>query len=160
MPVRVRDCPCFSGLRYAACCAPRHDGTRPAETPEALMRSRYAAFALGLARYLVDTLSSEHPDRAEGDEALVSALSSARGKQRFLGLRIVFASEDADRGEVLFVARIFSGGVDRSFAELSEFVREDGAWRYAGGLLVDRAALPDDLAELTREGFLALAIRG
>ena len=26
-----RDCPCHSGLRYAACCGPRHGGERPAD---------------------------------------------------------------------------------------------------------------------------------
>ena len=50
MPSRSapRDCPCHSGLRYAACCGPLHEGAREADTPEALMRSRYAAFARGL----------------------------------------------------------------------------------------------------------------
>jgi SEC-C motif domain protein len=127
------------------------------------MRSRYAAFALGLGAYLVDTLAADHPDRGADEKVLVSELSSARQGQRFLGLRIVSAAEEGYRGEVLFVARIFARGVDRSFAELSEFVREGGpdtgAWRYAGGLLVDRASLPADLGELTRERFLALAGR-
>ena len=35
------DCPCGSTATYGACCGPVHDG-RPAETAEALMRSRYA----------------------------------------------------------------------------------------------------------------------
>jgi SEC-C motif-containing protein len=71
----VRDCPCFSGLRYAACCAPLHSGEREASTPEALMRSRYAAFALGLGEYLVRTLSADHPDRALDAATLVRNLS-------------------------------------------------------------------------------------
>jgi hypothetical protein len=39
------------------------------------MRSRYAAFALGLGAYLVDTLTRDHLDRAVDREALVRALS-------------------------------------------------------------------------------------
>src|SRR5579863_8679202 len=133
-----KSCPCHSGLRYAACCAPLHHGA-PAPTPEALMRSRYAAFALGLGEYLVDTLATSHPDRDLPREALVIELSRVKERQRFLGLRIVRAEGD----EVLFDARIFERGEDRSFAELSTFVREDGRWAYARGRAVTREELPD-----------------
>jgi uncharacterized protein YchJ len=103
------------------------------------MRSRYAAFALGLGAYLVDTLASSHPDRDLPREALVIELSRIKDRQRFLGLRIVRAEGD----EVLFEARIFERGEDRSFAELSTFVREDGRWRYASGRAVTREELPE-----------------
>jgi len=43
----VAACPCGSGTAYAACCEPMHQGA-PALTAEALMRSRYSAFVLGL----------------------------------------------------------------------------------------------------------------
>jgi SEC-C motif-containing protein len=141
MTKRPRDCPCFSGARYATCCGPLHAGAA-AETPEALMRSRYAAFALGLGEYLVDTLASSHPDRALPREELARALGRARERQRFLGLRVQQASAEGDQGEVLFVARIFERGVDRSFAERSTFVKEQGAWRYAGGTLLPALDLP------------------
>jgi SEC-C motif-containing protein len=126
-------CPCFSEKRYAACCSPLHRGERNADTPEALMRSRFAAFALGLGDYLVRTLAEGHPDRALDATALARELSRAKDRQRFLGLTIESAREDGDRGEVTFHARIFERGRDRSFRERSEFVREAGAWRYAGG---------------------------
>ena len=79
-----RDCPCHSGLRYVACCARLHRGEQPAATPEALMRSRFAAFALGLGEYLVETLAEEHPDRGHPREELIRSLSRARERQRFL----------------------------------------------------------------------------
>ena len=44
-------CPCQSGLDYAHCCQPLHQG-RPAPSPEALMRSRFSAFALGNTDYI------------------------------------------------------------------------------------------------------------
>lgn len=97
------------------------------------MRSRYAAFALGLGEYLVRTLAAEHPDRALDAVTLARELSQARERQRFLGLRIEEAREDGDRGEVLFFARIFERGKDCSFRERSTFRREDGTWRYEGG---------------------------
>ncbi len=111
------------------------------------MRSRYAAFALGLGEYLVRTLASTHPDLEKPRDELTRALGRARVQQRFTGLRILSAttSPDGDRGEVLFYARIFERGADRSFAERSTFVREAGAWRYEAGEFVPRAELPEDV---------------
>lgn len=126
-------CPCFSGARYRDCCAPVHDGKTTAATPEALMRSRYSAFALGLGAYLVDTLASSHEDRAHDPKALALALSRAKDTQRFMGLTILESSEDGDRGVVKFRARIFERGVDKSFTEKSTFAIESGAWKYVGG---------------------------
>jgi SEC-C motif-containing protein len=102
------------------------------------MRSRYAAFALGLGQYLVDTLASSHPDAALPREELARELSRAKDRQRFMGLRIVHAEGD----EVLFEARIFERGQDRSFAERSTFVRQEGAWKYASGRALPASALP------------------
>jgi SEC-C motif-containing protein len=144
-----RDCPCFSGERYLACCAPFHRGEREADTPSLLMRSRYAAFALGLGEYLVRTLASEHDDLALPGAELVRALSDARHRQRFMGLRILHEADAGDEGEVMFHARIFEKGVDVSFVELSRFVREGSGWRYASGILVPKADLPADLDTLT-----------
>lgn len=121
------------------------------------MRSRYTAFALGLGAYLVDTLASSHPDRKPSREAVVRELSRVRERQRFMGLRILHASAGADEGEVLFFARIFEKGQDCSFAELSRFVRDEGAWRYESGVLVPATELPKDLSTLDREGFLRIA---
>jgi SEC-C motif-containing protein len=108
------------------------------------MRSRYAAFALGLGAYLVRTLASSHPDRAEPPEELARSLGAVAGRQRFMGLRIVSATvaPDGEHGEVLFHARIFERGADRSFAERSTFVREGGGWRYQAGEMVPEAELP------------------
>ena len=121
------------------------------------MRSRWSAFAVGRGDYLFDTLASSHPDRAAPREAAVRELSRTRERQRFLRLSVLHTSSSGDEGEVLFVARIFEKGVDRSFAELSRFTREDGAWRYESGVLVPGDRLPEDTSAMSREDFLALA---
>jgi SEC-C motif-containing protein len=132
-----RECPCHSGLRYGACCKVLHEGQREADTPQALMRSRYSAFALGLGAYLVRTLTADHPDRADGDDEAARALAQAREGQRFLGLTILEEQTEGTLGVVVFRARIFSKGVDQSFTERSRFRREGGAWRYEGGDIVE-----------------------
>lgn len=48
------ECPCGLGEKYDSCCGRYHSGT-PAPTAEQLMRSRYTAFALGDADYLLRT---------------------------------------------------------------------------------------------------------
>jgi SEC-C motif domain protein len=121
------------------------------------MRSRWSAFAVGRGDYLFETLASSHPDRMAPREAMIRELSRARERQRFLRLSVLHASETGDEGEVLFVARIFERGQDRSFAELSRFIREDGAWRYESGILVPGDRLPADTSTMNRDDFLALA---
>ena len=60
-------------------------------------------------------------------------------------------------GRTRFVARIFEKGRDRSFVELSHFVREDGRWRYASGILLPADRLPRDPGTMRRDEFLRLA---
>jgi SEC-C motif-containing protein len=124
------------------------------------MRSRYAAFALKLGSYLVRTLASGHPDRGGSDDAHAREIVRTREKQRFMDLAVLHASSHGDLGEVLFVATIFEKGKDCSFGELSSFVREGGAWRYADGIAVPAGRLPNDVRSLDRAGFLALAGAG
>ena len=50
----AQPCPCQSGLTYADCCRPLHQGM-PAADAEKLMRSRYAAFVLQNIDYIVHT---------------------------------------------------------------------------------------------------------
>jgi SEC-C motif-containing protein len=150
--MKARDCPCYSGLSYNACCGVLHKNGGAATTPEALMRSRYAAFALGLGAYLVDTLASTHSDRELPREQLAAVLAGARETQRYMGLEILHTRMNGDHGEVLFIARVFERGVDRSFAEASTFRRENGSFRYASGTMVP-------LADLTNTEAIAHAVR-
>lgn len=154
-----RDCPCFSGQRYVACCAPFHRGEREAETPVLLMRSRYAAFALGLGEYLVRTLSRDHADLDLPRVALIRELSQARERQRFMDLRILHEETGEREGQVMFFARIFERGVDGSFVEVSQFLREGPGWRYASGVLVPKVDLPAPLEALTPADIFGLRTR-
>jgi SEC-C motif-containing protein len=120
-------CPCGSGRRYAECCGRWHAGPLhlAAPTAEALMRSRYAAFVLGLSDYL---LATWHPDtRPLGLEPNEPGL-------RWLGLEVrQCATQGADRATVEFVARSKLAGRAQRLHETSRFVREDGRWYYLDG---------------------------
>jgi SEC-C motif-containing protein len=123
------------------------------------MRSRYAAYALGLGAYLVRTLAATHPDLAAPRQELERLLSRVKERQRFTSLRILHSASAEGRGEVLFHAGVFERGQDRAFLELSDFTRQGSAWRYASGILVPRAALPVDIDGLTPASFLELAAK-
>lgn len=49
------NCPCCSGKLYENCCKPFHTGEKHAPTAEALMRSRFSAFAIPDGEYLMKT---------------------------------------------------------------------------------------------------------
>lgn len=120
-------CPCGSGRFYGQCCRQYHDGVSP-ESAQALMRSRYSAYALGLERYLLDTW---HPATRPTSLGL-----SAKAQVRWLGLKVLRCTDGGpgqDRGTVEFVARCKTGGRARRLHEVSRFVREDGRWFYLDG---------------------------
>ena len=126
-------CPCTSGAPYAECCRPFHGGEE-APDPERLMRSRFAAFALGDGAYLFRTLHPDHPMRAKPEDEAIRELSRAKQARRYQRLTIHESETEGDAGRVLFTAHVFRKGKDESFTELSEFARVDGAWRYREGL--------------------------
>lgn len=49
------NCPCCSGKSYEECCKPFHKAEKHAPTAEALMRSRFSAFAIPNGEYLMET---------------------------------------------------------------------------------------------------------
>ena len=110
-------CPCESGLIYAECCSALHSGRVFAETALQLMRSRYSAFALGNADYLVN---SWHPDTRP-------ARLTIDRNQRWIGLKIKTVSHggtDENEGSVEFVARYKVQGKAHRLQENSRFSRQ------------------------------------
>lgn len=123
-----QDCPCESGKAYGRCCSPLHEGAASAAA-EALMRSRYSAYVLGLEPYLLATWhSSTRPAQVEFDP-----------KTRWLGLTVKSAAESGDTAVVEFVARYkLGGGSAVRMHEKSRFLREDGRWYYVDGEFRDK----------------------
>ncbi len=130
-------CPCGGGpemLPYAVCCGALHRGERSAAAAEELMRSRYAAFAVGDDAYLVRTWHPRtRPPHLDLDPATrwtgLTVLRSERG-----------AVDDED-GLVEFVARWTEPAAPSTSAgrrrgqlhEVSRFARRAGRWFYLDG---------------------------
>ena len=125
----MNNCPCGSGLPYDACCSPIIAGA-PAETAEALMRSRYTSYAKHAYSHLGNSLSAEQQKDFSADDAKRWAESS-----EWLGLTIhrTDKGRPADStGVVEFTARFQTGGKEHEHREIALFSREGGKWVYAG----------------------------
>ena len=124
--VKSELCLCGDARPYWRCCQPLHDGV-PAADAQALMRSRYSAFAVGDADYLLRTWHSRtRPESLDLDPA-----------QRWIRLEIldrVKGGESDQTGTVEFRAVFRHGGRTDELHERSRFVREDGLWVYASPL--------------------------
>ncbi|NGN69515.1 YchJ family protein [Streptomyces sp. A7024] len=127
MPSSSVSCPCGSASAYSECCGPYHSGATAAPTAEALMRSRYAAFAQRDAAYLLRTWHPEtRPPRVDFDGGLT-----------WTGLQILGTAEGSPfhrTGTVTFAARYRRDGDGTGeMRERSRFARHDGAWVYVDG---------------------------
>lgn len=149
-------CPCSSGRRYSQCCAPYHRGAEPPDA-EHLMRSRYAAFALKEVGYLWKTLHPEHPDRARPEADVLREIRAFASTHKFPGLRVLgYQPPDAGgTARVLFFAKVFERGKERSFVELSDFRHDGTGWRYLSGVTKLPGELPMPPEQLTLATFPA-----
>jgi SEC-C motif-containing protein len=114
-----QSCPCGSGTSYDACCGRLHRGAAQAESPEQLMRSRYAAYAVGDTDYVFRTWHPRtRPDDLSPDPA-----------RAWTGLTIRGAGDDW----VEFVASYEVGGKPGQQHERSRFEQRAGRWVYVDG---------------------------
>nr|WP_255574519.1 YchJ family metal-binding protein [Austwickia sp. TVS 96-490-7B] len=130
-----RICPCGGwpapGTTYGECCGALHDGSRRALTAEALMRSRYSAFAVGDPAYLLRTWHARtRPEDLHLDP-----------EHQWVGLEIL-ASEDGQAhhqvGTVTYRAHSRGrDGQERAMTERSRFMRRAGKWVYVDGDMID-----------------------
>lgn len=128
------DCPCGSGRGYDACCGPYHRGAARPATAAALMRSRYAAYAVGAIDYLFATHDPATVQPATRDSAAEWARTAI---WRRLDIRAVAdGGADDEAGLVEFVAWYESGGRLRAHHERSRFRRLAGGWVYSDGEVV------------------------
>jgi SEC-C motif-containing protein len=120
-------CPCGRPAAFDSCCGRviGHFADSPAPEAESLMRSRYSAYVLLDADYLLATWHPSHrPATLDLDAGAKWLGLDVRDHKRI----------DADHAEVEFVARCRErGGKAVRIHERSRFVRENGRWFYLDG---------------------------
>ncbi len=120
-------CPCLSGIPLDECCGPLLRGETLAPTAEQLMRSRFSAFAVGNADYL---LATWHPSTRPPTLQLDL-------ERRWYRLDIIKRTAGGPldtRGTVTFDAFWRSGDDRGAQREVSNFARENGRWFYVAAL--------------------------
>ncbi|MBB2976799.1 SEC-C motif-containing protein [Microbacterium endophyticum] len=118
-------CACGSQLAFAECCGPVIGGSA-APTAEALMRSRYTAFALGNRRHLME---SWHPGTRPADLDF-----DDRTVWTGLDISCVEAGKPGDRrGFVTFRAHWRDAKGRGTLSERSRFVWQSERWWYLDG---------------------------
>ena len=120
-------CPCGSGNLLDGCCGRYHAG-QPSPSAEALMRSRYSAYVLGLVDYLLDTTLPVQKSRL--DRASISEWSA---QSTWLGLEVESAELLGGKPEhafVTFTARWHDATGEHSHRERSAFVQNQGRWYF------------------------------
>ncbi|PIS00525.1 MAG: hypothetical protein COT84_06900 [Chlamydiae bacterium CG10_big_fil_rev_8_21_14_0_10_35_9] len=127
-------CPCHSGNDYKDCCEPFHKGKLP-PTPTILLRARYAAYALNLPDFIIDTTHPECFYYEKDKDKWKKDLEEFSTSTIFKDLRILDTHEDEELGFITFVAFIKQGDEDATFTERSYFVREEGKWLYRDGIV-------------------------
>ena len=126
MQSSLAPCPCQSQKLLSACCGIYHAGTA-APTVEALMRSRYSAYALGLIDYLVITT-------LPAQQSLLNAPAIQAWSQHstWLGLNVHGASVLADNihATVDFTAHWQDATGTHQHREHSGFVKIADRWYF------------------------------
>lgn len=125
-------CPCCSGKPYANCCKKYHQGILP-ETALNLMRSRYSAYALGLAEYLIETTHPKSPHYVSDKKQWLYQIHAFSKQVSFEGLEILETENGDEEAFVSFVAHLSKEGTDLTFTEKSRFLKEGQSWKYIDG---------------------------
>ncbi|MFQ3229699.1 MAG: SEC-C motif-containing protein [Reinekea sp.] len=118
-------CPCGSTLSYQTCCARYHHQGMHAKTVEALMRSRYSAYVLCDAEYLMKTWTPTN--RPVLDKENLAAT-------QWLKLEVIQSKQGLKQGTVEFKAYYLEEGNECLLHEHSLFKKTKNRWCYVSAL--------------------------
>ncbi|MHC4871603.1 MAG: YchJ family protein [Planctomycetota bacterium] len=132
----MANCPCTSGKEYDACCEPYIKGEEFAPTAEALMRSRYSAYANAEIDYIGKT---NDPKTSEQFDSATARKWSENSE--WVGLDVLSTedgAEDDDIGTVEFVAHYKDkeSGNEINHHEIGTFRKEKKQWYFVDGRVV------------------------
>lgn len=123
-------CPCCTWELYSNCCQPYHNREKEATTAEALMRSRFSAFAIPNGEYLMETtLPQKRKLHSRDDLQEWGEINS--------WTRLEIVSKPSD-DQVEFKAYYTDeDGQKQLHHELSLFKKVHGRWYYVSGKFLD-----------------------
>lgn len=126
-------CPCHSSKPYLLCCKPFHDKVSNPQNALLLMRSRYSAYALNIADYIIATTHPKNVTYKRDRNQWMGEIGQFSLATQFTGLEILDFTEEGMTAYVTFKALLSQSGADCSFIEKSRFERVNGLWLYRAG---------------------------
>ncbi|CAA6824343.1 MAG: Unknown protein [uncultured Sulfurovum sp.] len=121
-------CPCGSNNKYKKCCLVYHKGAKP-KTALLLMKSRYAAYAVGNSSYIVKTTHENNEQYMEDTKAWKESIDVFCKETEFLGLEVLEFIDGEEEAFVTFKALLSSA----EMVEKSRFLKVDAFWLYENG---------------------------
>lgn len=118
-------CYCGSQLEFENCCEPYISETKQAPTAEALMRSRYSAFATHNADYLVATTHFSTRKHHKREDILEWAISN-----QWIKLLVLNSSINSVTFKAFYINSQLQSEIHH---EHSIFKLENGKWYYVDG---------------------------
>lgn len=97
------------------------------------MRSRYAAYALCMPNYIIQTTHPKNPQFNDNTKEWIQEISTFSSHMQFKDLKILEVQENREFATVAFFAHLFQGKKDASFIEKSYFEKVEGKWLYRNG---------------------------
>lgn len=125
-------CPCRSGKRYADCCMVFHQYLKHAPDAEALMRSRFSAYAKGQYDYVFNTYGLAQKARLSERE-----IAEAAHNTQWLSLAVLQHTAQIQEAQVEFKAFYRVGKQFFVMHERSNFENSDGRWFYTTGTMLN-----------------------
>jgi len=123
-----KPCPCGSKKKYKLCCQKYHKGAQPQDAL-ALMKSRYSAYVVGDAKYIMKTTHPDNPDYHDNKETWQEEIEAFSKQTTFKDLEIKAYEEGIEVAYVTFVATFGEG----KLSERSKFMKIEGFWLYFKG---------------------------
>lgn len=119
------NCPCGTQKIYNSCCGLYIEQGQIPQTAEALMRSRYTAYAINNIYYVYETMRGTP---RKGFSKIVVAENNS--KLQWTNLQILNTTETS----VEFNATYLEDGIDYTLHEKSLFKNKNDRWYYIGAI--------------------------
>ena len=130
-------CPCGSLKKYKKCCKPFHDKITFPKTALELMKSRFSAFAVLIADYIIFTTHENNSDYISDLKSWNQDIMNFSKNTRFERLEILDFIKGEVESFVTFKATLFQDNTDISFIEKSRFLKVEDKWLYIDGQFID-----------------------
>lgn len=121
----MQNCYCGSGKSFSECCEPYILGKLKAPTAEALMRSRYSAYCIAAADYLMVTTHSSTRKHHNLQDILAFA-----NQNHWVKLEVLFTAENCVEFKAYYLDSHLKPQMHH---ERSVFKKEGSQWYYVDG---------------------------